>query len=297
MQKAKLLALALTGVALSQGWARAGGPAGRRAINYGLFFVNATPTGRALDALRQSPPCEMHWRFVPDDAGPGQGLDSLYYLDFALPTTNGLGLRFHSHLRPSWPKYRSWVFVQGLVLFESYTVFHQQGLKRLPAKMVVETDRIAWLKAMQHWDELGAPEDADFAKDPRYTGDANLAIRLKASVSELYELWKGDFDGFIARIDQRRRDLGYEAQTLEEYLAEAGRSPGEEKAGKALREKWRLDLAALKDSWERRRSDGFSPKAPQISEAAEILGPRTMEELRRSSRALRELEEFGGSGR
>lgn len=145
------------------------------------------------------------------------------------------------------------MFAQGLARYEIDAFFRASGGRALPGTLL-EVDQLAYLKAMRHWHELGAPRGVDFFSDPRFRGRRNLAVRMDAGVDEFYALWARDLDAFLKRIADRRRRLGLPTRTLADFARNGG------KPALALKAYVESGIAGERRDWNKRKRSAPRPR-------------------------------------
>jgi hypothetical protein len=147
-----------------------------------------------------------------------------------IDTAEGKKLNLNAQLLASSSTYMSWALADGISKFRVAQIEEKHQVK-LP--LFIETTQWAMYLAMKHWDELGQPNDHDYANHPdRHIAD--VALRLQASTTELSRFFNASKDAFLKRVTRRHISLGYPNVGIKEFIGSSSASPRQKEAAREL---------------------------------------------------------------
>ncbi|RME17015.1 MAG: hypothetical protein D6797_03355 [Bdellovibrio sp.] len=128
-------------------------------------------------------------------------------------------LRLNGHLLAASPVYNSWILAMSMVEHHIYLILKKHGLSHLPYRFP-EYSQWSFILAMRHWEELGHPNQYDYAKHPS-APIRKFPLSLQASVTFWDSLWHKDLRSFLKAVKKRHLDLGFDSITLSQYIFQA----------------------------------------------------------------------------
>lgn len=145
----------------------------------------------------------------------------------------GLELRLNAELLASSSVYLSWVLAVAITALEKH-IIEQKYQVKLPR--FIELSYWTHSVAMKHWQELGYPNEHDYANHPD-DHIAEVARKLRASTTELSRFHKVSKASFLEKIKTRHLALGYPNINIDAYIAK--QSGNKKRAAKELKTHFR----------------------------------------------------------
>ena len=130
-------------------------------------------------------------------------------------TNTGLELRLNSELLASSSVYLSWVLAIAISALEKHFIEQKYQVK-LPR--FIEFSYWTHSVAMKHWQELSYPNEHDYANHPD-ARIAEVALRLRASTTELSRFHKISQKSFLEKIKIRHLALGYDNVNIDFFIS------------------------------------------------------------------------------
>ena len=190
-----------------------------------VHFLEKTPTGVYL--LEQVGSKDFLFSIYIFDEIRNQ--NSLMLAEY-ISTEEGEKLNVNAELLASSSTYMSWALADGISKYRVAMIEKKYNVK-LP--LFIESTQWAMYLAMKHWDELGQPNDHDYANHPdRHIAD--VALKLQASTTELSRFFNASKDSFLKRAARRHISLGYPNISIKDYIGSSTSSPQQKDAAREL---------------------------------------------------------------
>lgn len=219
----------------------------RRNMGASLFQLQSTDAG--LDLFNTVTSFGMQrpsWRILEDGGLHG----------FWDPKRMGI----HLYLVNAWPIYNSWVLAQALVRYWAEEIIRAHGAQNMPE--FLEVDQWGFVVAMQHWDQLGSPNQYDFERtyEEKWGRGGNADViqwieDIQASIVDFDEAWKLSVNQLLLKVDARRRALGYQSVRLKDFIENPDVNDAQRAAALDIQAHWRYAV----DS-ERMKRGNFTPR-------------------------------------
>ncbi|MBC86271.1 MAG: hypothetical protein CL677_03745 [Bdellovibrionaceae bacterium] len=184
-----------------------------------IYNTSLTPTGSMLLSQFANED-ETYDNFRWGDPGTHR----FYRID------NQLNITMNHNLMGGAPEYISWIYAMALSERMAVKITLDNGYRL--NEDFVDVSLYAFKKAHSHWDQLGAPNDADSTRSSN-AQHRQFAERLHGYVGEYHRLYLRSSQRFSAAITHRHESLGFGRLTLEDYIAEETQ-PNKRAAAEAL---------------------------------------------------------------